>query len=301
VGVESARERIIVTTDPERGPLRALARQEGLPSLSVPPNVGGRFSVLSAVGLLPASLVGINVKELLAGARFMDQRLKAAAPARNLAYRLAALFYLFATAQKCPILVMMPYATTLGGLADWFCQLWSESLGKELSLDGRPVHAGSTPVRALGATDQHSQLQLYMEGPQDKLIAFLKVEKFQQLLEIPPAPGDRADLAYLGGHSLNELLDLERQATAFNLMRAGRPNLTLRLPEINPFTMGQLIYLLEVATVAAAALFGVNPLDQPGVEGGKQTTYGLMGRPGFESRQREFAAAPPPMEKYLIS
>ena len=119
-------------------------------------------------------------------------------------------------------------------------------------------------------------------------------------MEIPDA-GDYGDLAYLGGHSLNELLDLERQATAFNLMKAGRPNLTLRLPEINPFTVGQLIYLLEVATVAAASLFGVNPLDQPGVEGGKQTTYGLLGRPGFESRQQEFAAAPAPLEKYLIS
>ncbi len=300
VGEDHARERLIVTTDPEKGPLRALAREERLPSLSIPANVGGRFSVLSAVGLLPASLVGINVKELLAGARFMDQRLKASEPGSNLAYRLAALFYLFATSKKRPMLVMMPYATTLGAMAEWFCQLWAESLGKKFALDGRPVHAGSTPVRAVGATDQHSQLQLYMEGPQDKLIAFLHVEKFQHQLEIPDF-GDYEDLAYLGGHSLNELLDLERQATAFNLMKAGRPNLTLRLPEINPFTVGQLIYLLEVATVAAASLFGVNPLDQPGVEGGKQTTYGLLGRPGFESRQREFAAAPAPLEKYLIS
>ncbi len=301
VGDDKARERLIVTTDPEKGPLRRLARQEGLPTLSIPPNVGGRFSVLSAVGLLPASLVGINVKELLAGARFMDQRLKAAEPARNPAYRLAALFYLFAAVKKRPILVMMPYATTLSGMAEWFCQLWAESLGKRLALDGRVVNAGSTPVRAVGATDQHSQLQLYMEGPQDKLIAFLQVDKFQHHLEIPDLFGENEDLGYLGGHSLNELLDLERQATAFNLMQAGRPSLTLSLPEINPFTLGQLIYLLEVATVAAAALFGVNPLDQPGVEGGKQTTYGLMGRPGFDSRRQEFAAAPPPLEKYLIS
>ena len=301
VGQDKARERLIVTTDPEKGPLRQLARQEGFPSLSVPPNVGGRFSVLSAVGLLPASLVGINVKELLAGARFMDQRLQAAAPARNLAYRLAALFYLFAAVKQRPILVMMPYATTLAGMADWFCQLWAESLGKKFALDGRVVNAGSTPVRAVGATDQHSQLQLYMEGPQDKLIAFLQVEKFQHRLEIPDLFGHHEDLGYLGGHSLNELLEVERQATAFNLTKAGRPNLTLRLPEINPFTVGQLIFLLEVATVAAAALSGVNPLDQPGVEGGKQTTYGLMGRPGFESRRQEFSAAPPPLEKYIIS
>jgi glucose-6-phosphate isomerase len=301
VGEERLQERLIITTDPEKGPLRALARKEHLPSLSVPPNVGGRFSVLSAVGLFPAHLAGINVKELLAGARFMDQRLKQAEPHGNLAYRLAALFYLFASLKRRPMLVMMPYATTLSAMADWFCQLWAESLGKKLTLDGRPAQAGSTPLKAVGATDQHSQLQLYMEGPQDKLIAFLKVGKFRQQVMIPESLGAQADLAYLAGHSLNELLDLERQATAFNLMKAGRPNLTLNLPEINPFTIGQLIYLLEVATVAAAALFGVNPLDQPGVEGGKQTTYGLLGRPGFESRQHEFAAAPPPLPKYFIS
>ncbi len=301
VGEEKARERFVITTDPEQGPLRELVRREGFPSLSVPPNVGGRFSVLSAVGLLPASLVGINVKELLAGARFMDQRLKSADPDRNLAYRLAALFFLFATAKKRPILVMMPYATTLGGVADWFGQLWAESLGKKFALDGSVVHAGSTPVRAVGTTDQHSQLQLYMEGPSDKLITFLKVEKFKHRLEIPDLFDDQRNLGYLAGHSLDHLLDLERQATAFNLMQAGRPNLTLELPEINPFTVGQLLYLLEVATVAAAGLFGVNPLDQPGVEGGKQTTYGLMGRTGFETRRQEFAAAPAPLDKYKIS
>jgi glucose-6-phosphate isomerase len=301
VGEEKARERLIVTTDPDKGALRELVRRERFPSLSIPPNVGGRFSVLSAVGLLPASLVGIDVKELLAGARYMDQRLRNSEPEHNLAYRLAAIFYLFAAAKGRPMLVLMPYATTLSGLAEWFCQLWAESLGKELALDGRVVHAGSTPVKAVGATDQHSQLQLYMEGPHDKLIVFLEVEKFKHQVEIPRLFDHQEELAYLGGHSLNELLDLERQATAFNLMKAGRPSVTLKLPKINPFTVGQLIYLLEVATIAAAALFGVNPLDQPGVEGGKQTTYGLLGRPGFEARKQEFADAPPNKEKYVVS
>ena len=262
--------------------------------------MGGRFSVLSAVGLLPAVLAGIDVEELLAGARFMDQRLKDAAPDQNPAYRLAALFYLFATAKSRPNLVFMPYASALAGMADWFCQLWAESLGKRQDLQGQVVNAGSTPVRALGATDQHSQLQLYMEGPPDKLITFLAVDKFKNHLEIPDLYPDQEALSYLGGHSLNELLRVEQQATAFNLMKAGRPNLTLHLPEINPFTIGQLIYLLEVVTVAAAFLFGVNAFDQPGVEGGKQTTYGLMGRRGFETYRREFAEAPPALEKYRI-
>ncbi len=186
-------------------------------------------------------------------------------------------------------------------MADWFCQLWAESLGKRHDLQGNVVNAGSTPVRALGTTDQHSQLQLYMEGPPDKLITFLAVDKFKHHLEIPNLYPDQEALSYLGGHSLNELLRVEQQATAFNLMKAGRPNLTLHLPEINPFTIGQLIYLLEVVTVAAAFLFGVNAFDQPGVEGGKQTTYGLMGRRGFENYHREFSEAPPALEKYRIA
>jgi glucose-6-phosphate isomerase len=300
LGEAKARERLVLTTDPEKGPLRSLVVREHLTSLAVPPNVGGRFSVLSAVGLFPAVLTGIDVEELLAGARFMDQRLKDADPEHNPAYRLAALFYLFATAKARPLLVLMPYASTLAGMAEWFGQLWAESLGKQRDLQGNLVHAGSTPVRALGATDQHSQLQLYMEGPPDKLITFLAVDKFQHHLEIPDLYPDQEALSYLGGHSLNELLRVEQQATAFNLMKAGRPNLTLHLPEVNPFTIGQLIYLLEVVTVAAASLFGVNAFDQPGVEGGKQTTYGLMGRPGFENHHREFSEAPPALEKYRI-
>jgi glucose-6-phosphate isomerase len=300
LGPEKARERFVVTTDPDQGPLRRLAAREHLASLPVPLNVGGRFSVLSAVGLFPAYLTGIDVEELLAGARFMAQHLNNADPDHHPAYRLAALFYLFATAKHRPLLVFMPYATTLAGIAAWFSQLWAESLGKQRDLQGRIVHAGSTPVPALGVTDQHSQLQLYMEGPPDKLITFLTVDKFKHHLEIPDLYPDQEALGYLGGHSFNELLRVEQQATAFNLKEAGRPNLTLRLPEINPFTIGQLIYLLEVATVAAAFLFGVDAFDQPGVEGGKTTTYGLMGRQGFEPERRQFTEAPPALQKYQI-
>lgn len=300
-GEEKARERLVITTDPEQGPLKDLVAREHFHSLAVPPRVGERFSVLSAAGLLPAVLTGIEVEELLAGARAMDQRLKDAAPENNPAYRLAALWYLYATAKKRPILVFMPYASSLAGMAEWFCQLWAESLGKERDLQGNTVQAGSTPVRALGATDQHSQLQLYMEGPADKLITFLTVDKFQQSLELPDSYPDEAALSYLGGRSMQELLRVEQQVTAFNLMKAGRPNLALHLPEINPFTIGQLIYLLEVATVAAACLFGVNAFDQPGVEGGKQITSGLLGRPGFDSFREEFTAATPALEKYRIT
>jgi glucose-6-phosphate isomerase len=300
VGEEKARQRCIITTDPEKGTLRKLAKKEGFLTLSVPPAVGGRFSVLTSVGLLPAAMVGIDIEELLAGARFMDQRLKTAGLS-NLAYTLAALYYLSATSKARPILVFMPYASSLAFFADWFCQLWAESLGKKLDLAGNAVHAGSTPLRALGVTDQHSQLQLYMEGPNDKLITFLEVGKFTHDLPLSPLFPGYENMDYLAGRRLNELFQTEYQATAFNLMRAERPNLTLKIPEINAFTMGQLIYLFEVVTVAAGGLFGVNPLDQPGVEGGKNTTYGLMGRPGYEEPRQEFDAAPPKLAKYTVS
>ncbi len=301
VGADKVRERLIITTDPEKGPLRQLAAKEGFRTLPVPPAVGGRFSVLSAVGLLPAHMVGINIAELLAGARFMDQRLREREFLKNPAYLLAAIAYLFATAKQRPMLVIMPYASSLAGMAEWFCQLWAESLGKKYDLAGNLVEVGSTPVRALGVTDQHSQVQLYMEGPHDKLIAFLEVEKFQHDLPMPSLAPELEDLAYLEGRTLNELLAAELQATSFNLMKAKRPNLTLKIPEINAFTLGQLIFLLEVATVAAGGLFGVNPLDQPGVEGGKKTTFGLMGRPGFERYGEEVAQAKPKLLKYMAN
>jgi glucose-6-phosphate isomerase len=301
LGEDKVRERLIITTDPEKGPLRQLAQKEGYRTLEVPPAVGGRFSVLSAVGLLPAHMAGINIAELLAGARFMDQRLREREFLKNPALLLAAIAYLFATAKRRPMLVIMPYASTLAGMAEWFCQLWAESLGKRFDLAGRLVEAGSTPVRALGVTDQHSQLQLYMEGPHDKLIIFLEVEKFQHVLSMPSLAAELEDFSYLAGRSLNELLTAELQATSFNLMKAKRPNLTIKLPEINAFTLGQLIFLLEVATVAAGRLFGVNPLDQPGVEGGKKTTFGLMGRPGFEAYREEVAQAKPKMLKYMTN
>lgn len=297
-GEEALRERIFITTDPVKGPLRHLVQLLGFPSLPVPPEVGGRYSVLSAVGLFPAFLAGIDIEALLAGARFMDVRLKNSRVEDNPAYILAALYYLFFQKKKRPILVTMAYSNALAALADWFAQLWAESLGKRLDLAGQVVETGSTPVKAVGVTDQHSQLQLYAEGPHDKLITFWSVEKFHHTLEIPRLFEEVEALGYLGGHSLNELFKAEETATAFNLMKAGRPNLTITLPEINPFTVGQLIFLLEVATVAAGGLLQVNPLDQPGVEGGKLITFGLLGRPGYEAYREEFAQAPPKLSKY---
>jgi glucose-6-phosphate isomerase len=281
LGREEAIKRIVFTTDPQAGNLRLLAKTAPYVCLPVPPNVGGRYSVLTAVGLLPLACAGYDVAALLAGAADMAARCGQKNPQDNPAYVFAGLATAFSR-QGRNILVMMPYASDLFGLAQWFAQLWAESLGKAKHLDGSPAHVGQTPVAAVGATDQHSQLQLYMEGPQDKLVCFVTLDNFGADLEIPPLFGDIEALTYLGGRSLAELIQAEATATAAALAQEGRPSLALRLPAIDEHVLGQVLFLLEAATVAAGGLLKVDPLDQPGVELGKKLTYGLMGRKGFD-------------------
>ena len=277
------RRHLIFTTDPAKGVLRQLADAEDIATLPIPENVGGRFSVLSAVGLLPAALIGIDIKRLLQGAADMDERCRTEDLSANPAGMFAMLQFLAHTSAGAPIHVMMPYSDRLYLTADWFRQLWAESLGKRQTRDHRDVFTGPTPVKALGATDQHSQVQLYMEGPFDKTVTFLSVESDAIDLTIPPLYSDIPALGYLGGHTLAELLNAERTATAAALASAGRMNMTIRLPALDAYSMGQLLMMLQIATVYAGALYGVNPLDQPGVELGKELTYGIMGRSGFET------------------
>lgn len=280
LGADEARRHLCFTTDPVAGNLRKIAADEPISVLNVPPNVGGRYSVLSAVGLLPLACAGHDVKALLAGAARMQQRCASEDVLQNPAYLLAALTVLYARKGR-NVLVTMPYATDLFGLAQWFAQLWAESLGKAADLDGRPAHTGQTPVAAIGATDQHSQLQLYMEGPRDKLIMFLDVADYGRELIIPGRHQDISGLSYLGGRDMGELIKAEARATAAALASQGRPSLTFKLPRIDAHVLGQIIYLLELATVTAGGLLNIDPLDQPGVELGKKLTYGLMGREGY--------------------
>jgi glucose-6-phosphate isomerase len=282
VGADKARGHFLFTTDPHEGVLRAIGDAEGIPMLSVPPNVGGRFSVLSAVGLFPAAVCGVDPAALLAGAAAMEARCRTDTLAANPAGILATLLHHADVRQGRPIHVFMPYSDRLRPVAAWFQQLWSESLGKARTLSGEARPTGPTPLAAVGATDQHSMLQLFMEGPQDKVVVFVGVDDPEASVDIPNLHGDVPALSYLGGSSLGELLDNERIATAEALRREGRPNATLHLPVVGPGGLGQLFMLLELATVYAGALYGVDPLDQPGVELGKRLTYGLMGREGAE-------------------
>ncbi|UCF81357.1 MAG: glucose-6-phosphate isomerase [Acidobacteriota bacterium] len=274
-------EHVVVTTDPQPSELSRIAAGEGWALLTLPRGVGGRFSVLTCVGMFPAHFAGLRAVEILAGARRMADALWFGEPRKNPALLSALLLHALATKKEKSVLAVMPYADRLLGLARWHAQLWAESLGKERDLRRKPVRAGQTPVVARGATDQHSQLQLYLEGPRDKVVAFLRVEKFSDRGRLARAFENFSSFGYLSGKSLEELLDAEARATAFALARAGCPNFTLSIPALTERTLGALFYFFEFQTVAAAALWNVNPFDQPGVEAGKHRTYALMGRKGY--------------------
>jgi glucose-6-phosphate isomerase len=282
VGEEKSHGHFLFITDPEAGVLRRIAEAEQIPSLPIPSNVGGRFSVLSPVGLLPAAVTGIDVEGLMRGAARMEMACRTDDLLKNPAGLFATLMVAADQELGRSIHVLMPYCDRLRTLASWFQQLWAESLGKALDVEGRAVAIGPTPLPALGATDQHAQVQLFMEGPHDKIVVFVAVGDEGDPVQIPDHRSDEDGLAYLGGRSLRELFECERLATTEALRQAGRPSLTLEAPRLDATTMGALLQFFEIATVFAGALYGVDPLNQPGVELGKRLTYGLMGRDGFE-------------------
>ncbi|HWB54170.1 MAG TPA: glucose-6-phosphate isomerase, partial [Tepidisphaeraceae bacterium] len=276
------KDNILATTDPHGGTLREICNQEGFRTLEVPDGVGGRFSVLSAVGLFSAGMCGIDIEALLAGAADMDKRVKSDDLFKNPAAMLAAIHYLLDKKRKV-MSVMMPYSTSLYFLADWFRQLWAESLGKKFDISGkREVYAGQTPIKALGTTDQHSQVQLYREGPNDKLITFLEVERFNNKLAIPSSMKSVETLAYLADSNFQTLIRSEKLGTEYALLESKRPTMTVSFPSITPETVGQFIYLYETAVSYMGNLLGINTYDQPAVQLGKDATYALMGKKGFD-------------------
>ncbi len=287
-------EHLVFVTDPKKGFLRRLATEEKIVSLEIPPDLGGRFSVLSPVGLLPASAIGVDVKALIDGARDAYVKCSDIRVESNPAAMIALCHYLHKQKGRT-INVMMPYSNRLYSLADWFRQLWAESLGKKFSLSGEVVHEGLTPVKALGVVDQHSQLQLYMEGPDDKTITFIEVEKFDRDILVPSIHTDE-EIGYLGGKKLADLLKSELIGTERSLAANGRPSMRIIFPTINAYDIGQFFMYYEFATALLGQLLKIDPYDQPGVELGKRITYSLMGRKNYE--QIEF---PEPLKKVVIN
>jgi len=280
-------EHIVVTTDKEKGNLLPIALKEGFQRFVIPVGVGGRFSELTPVGLLAAAICGIDIDQLLEGALSMDQWIRETQGVfSNPAQLRAALAHLLWQKGK-NISVFMPYADSLKTMADWYAQLWAESLGKRYDRQGREVHVGQTPVKALGVTDQHSQVQLYVEGPDDKVITFVTVEKFKESQVIPLDAELPEDIHFLGGRTLEELLFAEQKATEYALTLAGRQHQKIILSSLDAYNVGQLLLLLEWETAYMGELLNINAYDQPGVEEGKNGTYALMGRKGYDVRKHE--------------
>ncbi len=273
VGQSNAASHVVAITDPEKGFLRQLATQNGFYTLPIPPKLGGRFSVLSAVGLFPAALCGIDVDGFLQGARRMVEAcLRGRDVMQSPGYLAATVYFLADTTRDKHINVMFPYSGRLVTFANWFVQLWAESLGKAKSRDGETVNVGQTPLPAVGATDQHSQNQLFMEGPFDKIITFLDVERFDRDLIIPDDFRDDSKIGYLAGHTLTELIRTEKLGTELALKQRSRPTCSIALPTVSAETMGQLLMMFMLATAFAGELYNVNAFNQPGVELGKQIT-----------------------------
>ncbi|MDN5341690.1 MULTISPECIES: glucose-6-phosphate isomerase [Oceanotoga] len=277
---------LLFTTDPENGILRKIAEEENIRCLEIPPEVGGRFSVLTPVGLLSAVAGGIDIIDLFNGAKDMYDKVINTDVWENPAALNALIHYILYN-DGYNISVMMSYSNRLLLLADWYRQLWAESLGKKVDLDGKEVHVGQTPVKALGATDQHSQVQLYNEGPFDKVFTFLKLERFDREITIPNIHCDIPELNYLGGKRLSNLLNTELTGTEYALVEHKRPNMKVIFPAINPYNIGQFFFAYEFQTAVMGKLLNINTYDQPGVELGKKVTYALMGRKGYENMEKE--------------
>jgi glucose-6-phosphate isomerase len=282
VGLKQHREQVIATTDAAKGTLRQIAEREGYRTLPVPADIGGRFSALTVVGLFPAACAGIPVKELIAGAKDTLDAFFSQTPRKNSPLLFAGLHHEAYVRRTQHISVLMPYADGLKEFGAWFRQLWAESLGKKHDRQGKIVFHGLTPVAALGATDQHSQIQLYNDGPLDKIVTFIEIEKFRDDFKVPDPYPEIEGVAYMAGHSFGEIIHAERRATALALAKSGRPSGTLLISAITPRAIGGLMFFFQLATAAMGELMNINIYDQPGVEDGKKAMYAILGRRGYK-------------------
>jgi glucose-6-phosphate isomerase len=264
LGKDRWKSHVVAITDPAKGDLKIFAQQQGIRTLHIDPSIGGRFSIFSPVGLFPMALAGLSGKDFLTGAVQIRDFVEKVSPEKNPLFILG--HDLIRHFTKRPIHVCMPYSTQLKLLGTWFVQLWAESLGK----DGK----GFTPLAAVGATDQHSILQLLRDGPDDKVTLFITVDQVQDEVKIPrPLKGTESErlqaFAILDNHSLHELLRVEYRAISLVMTRRDRPHLTFQLDRLDERSLGALYYAFSILTAFTGTLWGVNPFDQPGVEEGK--------------------------------
>lgn len=277
----------VFITDPKTGTLRELSEKSGYQTISIPSDVGGRFSVLSSVGVIPAHLMGVDVEQLLKGARELDEYIYKSDWDKDSILQYVGVKYLYYKGDK-KISVMMPYQYSLYEFAKWYQQLWAESLGKKLDNEGQEVYEGMTPVAAVGPVDQHSQLQLYNDGPNDKVFTFIRAEESRKDLKLPENYEGMEPFTFFKGRNFQEILNYEQETTAFALTKNGRPNTTISIPKVDAYHLGQLFYFFEVAVSYFGFLLNINTFDQPGVELSKNAMYGVLGKEGYDKEKAEF-------------
>lgn len=293
VGERRARNHFVITTSRDRGPLRLVAGQMGMRCLWIPENVGGRYSELTPVGLLPAAVAGLDIHGMVAGAQAVARSCRSAERFKNPAYLNGAIHYLADQYRGKTISVMMPYSEALRDVADWYRQLWAESLGKRRGTPPYEVCVGQTPVRALGTTDQHSQIQLYVDGPNDKIITFLEVERFRRRFAVSKRLNKlMPEFKWLTGRDITDLFRAEMEGTEFALARAERPSVKITLGRLDAEHIGGLLFFFMVQTAFTGGLYGIDAFDQPGVEMDRNAAAALMGRGSKNDREmmREIAA-----------
>jgi glucose-6-phosphate isomerase len=293
---------ILAITDPNLGTLRKMVNEEQMKdslsfrSLPLLPGVGGRYSELN-MGLLHLAIIGVDIKSVLDGAKQMFKICQSSSVWKNPAYMYAALHTILYTAKEKSIAILMPFCEGLKSTADWYVQLLAESLGKkferriELGLgnvekwyeDKKVVaNMGRTPISCRGTNDLHSVQQNNVEGENNKVVTFIRVEKFRSDIRLVQERN-----SFLSGRKFSELIKLAQTATEWALVKESRPNCTIVLPELSAFTWGQLIFFFEMATAFEAELLNINAFDQPGVEGYKNYMYYRLRKPGIS---REIAS-----------
>lgn len=282
LGEEDVNKHFVFTTDQKKGYLVEIAKQKNIKCYTVPEGVGGRFSVLSPVGLLPATVLGVDIEDLLMGARFMED--KCTKVDKNPALMKALLDYIAYKKRGMNIFVTMPYAQSLKSFSAWYAQLLGESLGKKLNNKNEVVNVGLTPVSALGVTDQHSQQQLYIEGPMDKVITFISVNYFKTDIISPSYNFGIQDLDYICNLNLAKLTRTENKATRYALSKNGRINNTIYIPQVNAYYLGQLFMLFMLEIAYLGEMLEVDAYNQPGVEDGKIATFAMLNKNGYEDR-----------------
>ncbi|MGY4689106.1 glucose-6-phosphate isomerase [Salibacterium sp. K-3] len=277
-GKEEAAKRIYATTDKEKGALKTLADEQGYETFTVPDDVGGRYSVLTAVGLLPIAAAGLDVEKMMEGAD--AARLTYAEPdlMKNEAYQYAAVRHMLYQKGKA-IELLVNYEPSLVFVSEWWKQLFGESEGKD--------HKGLFPASVNFSTDLHSMGQYVQEGRRHLFETVLQLEKAGEDVTIPETEDDLEGLNYLAGKSMDFVNEKAFQGTLLAHTDGDVPNLVLRIPEMNEYYFGYLVYFFEKACAVSGYLLGVNPFDQPGVEAYKKNMFALLGKPGFEQQQQE--------------